>query len=45
MNALQATIKEKESALERAKAELRKSEKQIQNYSDEAGLYKSELIN
>lgn len=45
MAALEASLKEKESLLERTRAQLRKSEKQIQNYSDEAALYKSQLIN
>lgn len=38
-------MKEKDSAIEKLKGELKKWEKTSQNYQDEAALYKSELIN
>lgn len=41
LTALESALKDKEALLERSKAELRKAEKQAQNYSDEATLYKS----
>jgi hypothetical protein len=45
VTALEATVKEKDTVVDRLRAELKKAEKQAQNYHDEAGLYKSELIN
>ena len=41
ISVLESLVREKDTLLERTENELKKVEKQCQNYHDEAGLYKT----